>query len=135
MLGKLALPEIRELIAAGDEETLGEVVNRWLTPDLAELVGALDIEDRIRIFRLLGVRGPPRPSATSTCPTRGRAWTSMSTAEAASILNAMAPDDRTTLLAELPAAQIAGTRWNCSSPASAPSPLPCWSIPRRASAG
>ena len=41
MLGKLALPEIRELILARDDDTLREVVNRWLSADLAELVEAM----------------------------------------------------------------------------------------------
>ena len=41
MLGKLALPEIRELIEAHDDDTLREVVNRWHSADLAELVDAL----------------------------------------------------------------------------------------------
>ena len=43
MLGKLALPEIRELIESGDDATLSEVVNRWFPADLAELLGALTI--------------------------------------------------------------------------------------------
>ena len=46
MLGKLAFPEIRELIQAGDEPTLREVVNRWLSADLAELVGPMATEER-----------------------------------------------------------------------------------------
>ena len=41
MLGKLALPAIRELIELGDENTLREALNRWLPADLAELVDAL----------------------------------------------------------------------------------------------
>ena len=32
MLGKLALPAIRELIELGDETTLREALNRWLPP-------------------------------------------------------------------------------------------------------
>ena len=38
MLGKLAVPEIRELIDAHDDDTLREVVNRWHSADLADLV-------------------------------------------------------------------------------------------------
>ena len=41
MLGKLALPAIRELIELGDDDTLREALNRWLPADLAELVDAL----------------------------------------------------------------------------------------------
>ncbi len=46
MLGKLALPEVRELIAAGDFGTLGEVLNRWLPADLAELLADLSPEEQ-----------------------------------------------------------------------------------------
>ena len=35
MIEKLILPEIRELIEAGDLTTLGDVINRWLPADLA----------------------------------------------------------------------------------------------------
>ena len=53
MLGKLALPAIRELIEAGADDTLHEVVNRWLSADLAELVDALETPERVRVLRLL----------------------------------------------------------------------------------
>ncbi len=105
MLGKLVLPEIRELIEAGDEPTLSEVVNRWLPADLAELVAALAAGERIRIFRLLQ---PARAAETfeyldlsAQCEVQD----ALSDAESAEILNAMAPDDRTALLAELPPEQ------------------------------
>ncbi len=102
MLGKLVLPEIRELIAAGDEPTLTAVVNRWLTADLAELVGALEAGERIRIFRLLQ---PARAAETFEyldLSAQCEILDALSDAESAEILNAMAPDDRTALLAELP---------------------------------
>ncbi len=108
MLGKLALPEIRELIAAGDEETLGEVVNRWLTPDVAELVGALEVGERIRILRLLGASRAAETFGYLDLSDQRESLDAMSTAEAADILNAMAADDRTALLTELPAAQSHG---------------------------
>ena len=102
MLGKLVLPEIRELIAAGDEPTLTAVVNRWLTADLAELVGALEAGERIRIFRLLQ---PARAAETFEyldLSAQCEILDALVNAESAEILNAMAPDDRTALLAELP---------------------------------
>ena len=101
MLGKLVLPEIRELIEAGDEPTLAEVVNRWLSADLAELVAALAPVERIRIFRLLQ---PGRAAETFEyldLADQCEILDSLSDAESAEILNAMAPDDRTALLAEL----------------------------------
>ncbi len=108
MLGKLALPEIRELIEAGDEATLRDVVNRWLTPDLAELLAALDVRERIEVFRLLGAERAAEAFGYLDLSDQREVLDALSSAEAAGILNAMAPDDRTTLLAELPLAQTRG---------------------------
>jgi magnesium transporter len=108
VLGKLALPEIRELIEAGDEATLREVVNRWLTPDLAELLAELDVDERIRIFHLLGAERAAEAFGYLDLSDQREVLDSMSPAEAAPILNAMAPDDRTALLSDLPSAQTRG---------------------------
>jgi magnesium transporter len=108
VLGKLALPEIRELIEAGDEATLGEVVNRWLAPDLAELLAELDVGERIRIFHLLGAERAAEAFCYLDLSDQREVLDSLSPAEAAAILNAMAPDDRTALLGELPSAQTRG---------------------------
>ncbi len=108
MLGKLALPEIRELIEAGDEATLGKVVNRWLTPDLAELLAELKDGERIRIFHLLGSARAAEAFGYLDLSDQREVLDSLSPAESAPILNAMAPDDRTALLAELPSAQTRG---------------------------
>ncbi len=54
MLGKLALPEIRELIEAHDDDTLREVVNRWHSADLAELVECpVDTSEQVHVLRLI----------------------------------------------------------------------------------
>jgi magnesium transporter len=105
VLVKLALPEIRELISAGDEDTLREVVNRWLTPDLAELLADLEVAERIRIFHLLGAHRAAEVFGYLDLSDQREILDSLSPAESAAILNAMAPDDRTALLAELPSAQ------------------------------
>jgi magnesium transporter len=108
VLGKLALPEIRELIEAGDEATLGEVVNRWLTPDLAELLAELSVDERIRILRQLGAERAAEAFGYLDLSDQREVLDALSPAEAAAILNAMAADDRTALLAELPTAQTRG---------------------------
>jgi magnesium transporter len=108
MLGKLALPEIRELIAAGDEQTLSEVLNRWLTPDLAELVGALKVGEQIRVFRLLGAVRAAELFGYLDLFDQREVLDALPSAESVEILNAMAPDDRTALLAELPSEQTRG---------------------------
>ena len=56
MLGKLALPEIRELIEAHDDDTLREVVNRWHSADLADLVSALRTSEQVHVLRLIKPR-------------------------------------------------------------------------------
>jgi magnesium transporter len=105
MLGKLALPEIRELIAAGDDGTLREVVNRWLTADLAELVTALETNEQIPVLRLLKPVRAAEVFAYLDIDTQLAVLKAVSEDESKSILNEMAPDDRTALLAELPAAE------------------------------
>jgi magnesium transporter len=101
MLGKLVIPEIRELIDAGDEATLKEVVNRWLPADMGHVASALEPELQVRILRLL------RPSLAAETfeyldlETQLSVLGALNEAESATILNEMAPDDRTALLAEL----------------------------------
>jgi magnesium transporter len=108
VLGKLALPEIRELIAEDDQETLREAVNRWLAPDLAELLSALKVGEQIRIFQLLGAPRAAEVFGYLDLSDQREVLDSLSPEESANILNAMAPDDRTALLAELPTAQSRG---------------------------
>ena len=105
MLGKLALPAIRELIEAGDDDTLHEVVNRWHSPDLAELVAELSSGEQVHVLRLLK---PARAAETFEyldLTTQEDVLRSLTEAESACILNEMAADDRTALLAELPQEQ------------------------------
>ena len=58
MLEKLLLPEIRELIANKDEETLRETLNRWPPSEVVELFADLSDEDDLAGMRML--RGPQR---------------------------------------------------------------------------
>lgn len=102
MLGKLVLPEIRELIDARDFATLAEVLNRWLPADLGELIEALPPGEQRSILTCLK---PARAATTFEyldLATQERLLASLGQAEAAAILDDMAPDDRTALFAELP---------------------------------
>ena len=108
MLGKLALPEIRELIAEGDDETLRDVVNRWLAPDLSELLGAMGVAERIRIFHLLGAVRAAKAFEYLDLSDQREVLDALTSDGSAAILNAMAPDDRTALLGELPPEQSRG---------------------------
>jgi magnesium transporter len=102
MLGKLALPEIRELIDAHDDDTLREVVNRWHSADLADLVNALSTSEQVHVLRLIKPRLAADGFAYLDVDTQQEVLKSLSVEESKYILNEMAPDDRTALLAELP---------------------------------
>ncbi|MBX6312133.1 MAG: magnesium transporter [Isosphaeraceae bacterium] len=105
MLGKLALPEIRELIEAQDFATLGEVLNRWLPADVAEVISELAEEHQAPVLRTLQ---PPQAAAAFEyldLAAQERLLGTLPEIEAARLLDEMAPDDRTALLAELPTAQ------------------------------
>ena len=58
MLEKLVLPEIRELVAAKDQETLRETLDRWVPPDVVALFADLSDEEDVTRMRLL--HGPQR---------------------------------------------------------------------------
>jgi magnesium transporter len=103
MLGKLALPEIRELVEAHDDDTLYEVVNRWLPADLAELVNALSTGERVHVLRLIKPKRAAETFAYLDLDTQLNVLNSISEDESKYVLNEMAADDRTALLAELPA--------------------------------
>ena len=102
MLGKLALPEIRELIESGDDAILGEVVNRWFPADLAELLGALSIGEQVQVLRLLQPQRAAEILAYLDLARQVDVLNALPQDEAADLLNVMAPDDRTALLSELP---------------------------------
>ena len=105
MLGKLALPAIRELIEPGDEDTLREALNRWLPADLAELVDALPSAEQVQVLRLIQPKLAAETFAYLDLDTQQDVLTTFSEEESKFVLNEMAPDDRTALLAELPPEQ------------------------------
>jgi magnesium transporter len=102
MLGKLALPEIRELVEAGDDATLGEVVNRWFPADLAELASELSENELAHVLRLVKPKRAAKTFEYLDLDAQLRALSALSEDESKFILNDMAADDRTALLAELP---------------------------------
>ncbi len=102
MLGKLALPAIRELIEAREDDTLREVLNRWLPADLAELVDALPSSERVHVLRLTDSKLAGETFAYLDLETQKSVLGGFSEAESKLVLNQMAPDDRTALLVGLP---------------------------------
>jgi hypothetical protein len=65
MLGKLLLPEVRDLIASGDEQTLSEILSRWSPADVVELFDAISDEED-----LAGMKMMPGPQCARVdyCP-------------------------------------------------------------------
>jgi magnesium transporter len=107
MIEKLVLPEVRELLAADDLATLGEVLNRWPPADLAGIVAALGEEEQVKVFEALRGRVGAETFEYLDLACQERLLASFDGAKAAAILERMAPDDRTALLAELPEASRA----------------------------
>lgn len=105
MLEKLVLPEIRELIAAKDEETLREALDRWLPPDVVELFADLTDEEDVAGMHML--RGPQRARVFEYLDrtSQRKLLAKLSEEDARSLLNDIADDDRTALLAEFDEAE------------------------------
>lgn len=105
MLGKLLVPEIRELIAARDEATLAEALDRWLPADIVVLITDLPPAEQPAAFKLL--RGPQRVQVFEYLDrsTQKSLLESLSSEEAGHILNEMAADDRTALFEAFPPEQ------------------------------
>ena len=103
MLEKLLLPEIRELIANKDEETLRETLNRWPPSEVVELFADLSDEDDLAGMRML--RGPQRARVFEYLDraSQRKLLGNLLETDARSLLTDIADDDRTALLAEFSA--------------------------------
>ncbi|MCH8332346.1 magnesium transporter [Candidatus Sumerlaeota bacterium] len=104
MLGKAIEPEIGELIAARQFDTLREQLIELEPADVAEIIEDLAAGDQAVVFRLM-----PRDFASDIfecLPLEDQEdlIRNLSMETVGEILNAMSPDDRTRLLEELPGA-------------------------------
>lgn len=102
MIAKLLYPEIQQLIAERDLETLGDVLADWLPVDIASLGNDLSDTELRAVFQ--AIRGEQAAAAFEYLErtTQLRLLENLPDIEAAPILNMMAPDDRTSLLEALP---------------------------------
>jgi magnesium transporter len=96
-------PDLEAVIRARDFARLRDMLVNWPPPDLANLIEGLAIEDQVIAFRIL-----PRETAADVfeymkLEAQEQLLKAMAQGEVAALLNDMAPDDRTTLLEELPA--------------------------------
>ena len=97
-------PDIERMIREREFFALRRELAGWPPPDLARLISELETEEQVIVFRIL-----PRKLATEVfeyleLETQEHLLKSMAQTDVARILNDMAPDDRTELLEELPAA-------------------------------
>lgn len=106
MFAQLIGPEINTLIKERNFAAVKECFAEWPAPDIAELISDLPLEDQVIVFRLL-----PRDVAAETFEYLGhhsqhRLLHAMGKEEVVQLINEMSPDDRTSLLEELPNAAI-----------------------------
>ena len=102
MLGRAILPEIEELIHHRDFATLKEVFESWHPSEAADVVEDMQQKDRPVVFRLLS---KDKAAGVFGYLDRAEQMTllhGLGHEAVASILNEMAPDDRTQFLQELP---------------------------------
>ncbi len=96
-------PDLERFIRARDFVAVRETLERLPPPDLANLLETLETEEQVIAFRIL-----PRKLAATVfeyinLETQEQLLKAMAQGEVATLLNDMAPDDRTMLLEELPA--------------------------------
>ncbi len=106
MLSQLLQPEIIDLLKERKLSTLKEILNEWDPADLATLINQISENERVILFRLL-----KQDLATDTfefieVEQQIELIKAMGNGEVASILNEMAPDDRTALFEELPSSAV-----------------------------
>src|SRR3954451_10197928 len=90
--------DLERIIRDRDLSVLREMLERWAPADLASLIESKNIDDQIVIFRIL-----PRELAAAVfeyldLEAQERLLRAMAQEEVATLLNDMAPDDRTLLL-------------------------------------
>lgn len=102
MIGKTIQPELGALIQSRDVATLREVLNDFLVPDLAELMGDLPDLEQAVVFRLLTKQQASETFEHLDREAQKSLLRALGREEVAAVLNDMHPDDRTALLEELP---------------------------------
>lgn len=102
MLSQLLKPEIEALIKERKLGTLKEILSDWSPTDIAELISDISEYEQAIIFRLLPQELAADVFEYFDFDMQMNLLKAMGKEEVASILNEMAPDDRTALLEDLP---------------------------------
>src|SRR5213082_3332854 len=104
MVGKILIPEIRDLIAERNFGALREIFREWPPADVAEVILDLPENDQVIIFRVLPAALAADVFEYLDVEAQQQLLRAMAHEQVVAILNEMSPDDRTALLEELPSA-------------------------------
>ena len=104
MVGKILIPEIRNLIEARDFTGLRELFSDWAPADVAEVIVDMPQDERVIIFRVLPATLAADVFEYLDVEAQQELLRSMAREQVVAILNEMSPDDRTALLEEMPSA-------------------------------
>src|SRR5207247_3267583 len=104
MVGKILLPEIRDLIAERNFGALRELFREMPPADVAEVILDLPEDEQVIIFRVLPAALAADVFEYIGVEEQQKLLRAMAHEQVGAILNEMSPDDRTALLEELPSA-------------------------------
>ena len=104
MVGKILLPEIRDLIADRNFGALRELFREMPPADVAEVILDLPEDEQVIIFRLLPTALAADVFEYLDAEPQQQLLKAMAHEQVVAILNEMSPDDRTALLEEMPSA-------------------------------
>src|SRR5438067_7390806 len=104
MVGKILIPEIRELIAERNFGALRELFSDWPPADVADVILDLPEDEQVIIFRVLPAALAADVFEYIGIEEQQNLLRAMAHEQVVAILNEMSPDDRTALLEELPSA-------------------------------
>ena len=104
MVGKILLPEIKQLIDARDFAALRELFSDWPPADVAEVILDMPEDEQVIIFRVLPAALAADVFEYFDVDAQQQLLRAMAHEQCVGILNEMSPDDRTALLEEMPSA-------------------------------
>src|SRR5262245_23868585 len=97
-------PDLESIIRARDFSALRGKLENWKPADLSSLITNLPVEDQVIVFRILPRGLTARVFEYLDLAAQETLLKATAQDDVAALLNNMAPDDRTHLLDELPAA-------------------------------
>jgi magnesium transporter len=104
MVGKLLLPEIKNMVETRNFAALRETFSDWPPADVAEVMVDLPESEQVVIFRILPHELAADVFEYLEVEAQQQLLKAMAHEQVVGILNEMSPDDRTALLEEMPSA-------------------------------